>query len=146
MRSFNYIVICMVFFICSVGFNTRLGATPKEKAVAAKEEAQSQSKIHYGTPPIQEQKIALNPFFRLQSNGSKVWVERILVTFTMASPKNHLEYDFDSPTFRKMFYDLFQSGELETNIQAQAVAELKRQVGMNVKPAVEISRSVLIMR
>lgn len=146
MRSFNYIVICMVFFICSVGFNTRLGATPKEKAVAAKEEAQSQSNIHYGTPPIQEQKIALNPFFRLQSNGSKVWVERILVTFTMALPKNHLEYDFDSPTFRKMFYDLFQSGELETNIQAQAVAELKRQVGMNVKPAVEISRSVLIMR
>ena len=146
MRSFNYILICMIIFICSVGFNTRLGATSNEKARAAKDEAQSQGAIHDKTPPIQEQKIALPPFFRLQSNGSKVWVERILVTFTMALPKNHLEYDFDNPTFRNMFYDLFQLGELETNIQAQAVAELKRQVGMNVKPAVEISRSVLIMR
>ena len=95
---------------------------------------------------MQEHQIALAPFYRLQSYGSKAWIERILVTFTMAAPKNCLKYDFNDPTFRKMFFELLQSGEPEATIQAQAVAHLKRQVGMQIAPAVQISRSVLIVR
>jgi hypothetical protein len=97
-------------------------------------------------PPIQEQKIVLYPFFRLQKKGSKAWVERILVTFRMAVPKDSLTYDFNNPSFRKMLYDLLQSGEPETTIQAQAVASLNRQLEKNIDATAQISRSVIIVR
>ena len=109
-------------------------------------ETQTLGKMPEGPPPIQEHKIALAPFYRLRSNGSKTWMERILVTFTVAAPKDRLHRDIDNPTFRKIFYELLLSGEPEATIRAQAVDHLQKQVGMKVDPAVEISRSFLIVR
>lgn len=146
MRLFKHTLIYLTLLLCSVSVYSKVGAAPHEKAVALREVTRAQAEIPDGLPPIQEQEIALTPFFRLQSNGSKVWIERILVTFMVAVPKNCIKDNFDNPTFRKMIYDLLQLGEKGATIQTQAVAHLKRQEGMKVDPTVQISRSVLIER
>ena len=145
MRILNHIFIWSILFICSMGLASRLDAAAKEKAVTAND-AIPAAEIPDGSAPVQEQKLVISPFFRLQSNGSKVWVERILVTFMVAAPKNCLPDNLDNPALRKMIYDLLQLGELETTIQTQALAHVQRQTGMNVRPTVKISRSVLIVR
>lgn len=146
MHSFNYVLIYIILLICSVGLCTRVDATPNDKGMIASGATRAQVEVPDVSHLIQEHKITLSPFYLIQRNGSNVWVERILVTFTAALQNNSLKYDFDNPTFRKVFYNLMQSGESETIIQAQSVAELKRQIGMNVDPNVQISRSVLVMR
>lgn len=146
MRVMNHLLIFPLLLICSVAFCTRAEAAPTGKAVAVKGESQAPGETPGGSPPMQEHKIALAPFYRLQSNGSNVWVERTLVTLNITAPRNCLQQDFDNPTFRKMFYELLQSGEPEATIQAQAVNHVKRQGGMKDDPAVQISRSILIVR
>jgi len=135
MRILTHIFICLILFMCSMGLASKLdGAT------------RAHAEIPDGSPPVQEQKIAVSPFFLLQSHDSKVWVERILVTFMVATPKNCLPDNFDNPTLRKLIYDLLQSGEPAATIQNKAVAQVQQQTGMNVRPTVQISRSVLIVR
>jgi hypothetical protein len=73
-------------------------------------------------------------------------VERIIVTLVMAVPMNSLKHDLNSPTFRKIFYSLLQSGEPETTIKAQAIGSLNRHVGLKTDATVQISHSVLIVR
>lgn len=147
MRWLNLTLIFPMFFLCFVGgFLTGGDAAPPAKTAAVPGQSQTLGEMSEGLPPMQEHKIALDPFYRLQSNGSRVWMERILVTFTIEAPKNFLSQDFNNPVFRKMFYELLQSGEPEAIIQAQAVDRLKQQVGSKIDPAVQISRSVLIVR
>jgi hypothetical protein len=135
MRIFNHILICLILFLGSVGFTAGLDAATCAHA-----------EIPDGSPPIQEQKIAVSPFFRLHSNGSKVWVERILVTFMVTAPKACPPDDLDNPPLRKMIYDLLQSGQTSTTIQTQVSSHVQRQMGMKVRPSIQISRSVLIVR
>jgi hypothetical protein len=146
MRSYSVIGIALILSAVFGGFDIIANAAFKEKAPGSLETGSSQMEISGGTPPIQELKIVLHPFLRLQKKGAKVWVERILVTFLMAIPKDSLHYDFDNSVFRKMLYDLLQSGEPETTIQAKAVAGLHRQLEMDVDAAAQISRSVIIVR
>jgi hypothetical protein len=146
MRSHSILSIALILFGAFWGFDTSANAALGEKAVGALETVAGQQKITEGTPPIQEQMVVLYPFFRLQKKGDKVWVERILVTFLMTVPKDSLAYDFNNPSFRKMLYDLLQSGEPETTIQAQAVASLHRQLEKNIDATAHISRSVIIVR
>jgi hypothetical protein len=146
MRSHSIICIALILFGASWGFDISAKAALQEKGGGATETVQCQKNITDGTPPIQEQKIVLYPFFRLQKKDSKAWVERILVTFLVAVPKDSLTYDFNNPSFRKILYDLLQSGEPETAIQAQAVASLNRQFGKNIDATAQISRSVIIVR
>ncbi len=145
MRSPIIMFIALILLRTFCGVDISANAAFQEKAAEALETVQSQKEIQDGTPPIQEQKIILHPFFRLQKKGSKAWVERILVTFLMAVPKDSLTYDFNNPTFRKMLYDLLQSGESETTIQAKAVASLNRQLQKNIDTTAHISRSVIIV-
>jgi hypothetical protein len=142
------IIICMALILLGISWGVDISANAaiNEKAAGASETVQSQKEIPEGTPPIQEQKIVLHPFFRLQKKGSRAWVERIFVTFLMAVPKDSLTYDFNNPTFRRMLYDLLQSGEPETTIQAKAVAGLNHQLEMNIDATAQISRSVIIVR
>ena len=135
MRILNHTLIFLILFTSSMGFSSNLDAATRAHA-----------EIPDGPALIQEQKINVSPFFRLQSNGSKVWVERILVTFMVAAPQNVLPDSFNNPTLRKMIYDLLQSGEPAATIQTQAGAHVQRQTGMKVRPSVQISRSVLIVR
>jgi len=145
MRWLNHVLILCIFFLGSVmGFPLKGNAAPPAKDLAVQEP--SSADLPEGQPPMQEHKLALDPFYRLQSNGSRVWMERILVIFTLTAPQNNLQHDVNKPTFRKMVYELLQSGEPEATIQAQAVDRLKRQVGTEIDPAVQISRSVLIVR
>jgi len=135
MRILNCSLICLILFICSVVFASRLDGPTRAFAETPD-----------GPASIQEQKITVSPFFCLQSNGSKVWVERILVTFMVSASQNRLPDNLDNPTMRKMIYELLQSGEPPDTIQTQAVAHVQRQTGMKVSPTVQISRSVLIVR
>jgi hypothetical protein len=146
MRILNHVLIVLIFLICSVVFCPKLEAAPQERAMAANGATRAQAEVPDGPPRRQEQKIALTPFFRLRSNGSRVWVERILVTFLVAAPRNCLPKNFDNPTLRKMINDLIQSGEPAATIQTKAVAQVQRQTEMKVQPTVQISRSVLIVR
>jgi hypothetical protein len=146
MRSPSIIFIALILFGAFWGADISANAALPEKVEGAVETVQSQQQIAEGAPPIQEQQIVLYPFFRLQKKGSKAWVERILVTFRVAVPQDSLTYDFNNPGFRKILYDLLQSGEPETTIQAQAVASLNRQLNKNIDAIAQISRSVIIVR
>jgi hypothetical protein len=146
MRSHSIILIALILMGTLWGFDISANAALKEKVAGTLESVEGQKEISEGAPPIQEQKIILHPFFRLQKKGSKAWVERILVTFLMVIPQDSLKYDFNNPTFRKILYDLLQSGEPETAVQAQAVATLNRQLEKNIEATAQISRSVIIVR
>ena len=135
MRILNHILICLMLFLGSVGFTAGLDAATRAHV-----------EIPDGSPPIQKQKITVSPFFHLHSNGPKAWVERILVTFMVTEPKTCPPDDLDNPTLRKMIYELLQSGQPSTTIQTQVSAYVQRQMGMKVRPSVQISRSVLIVR
>jgi hypothetical protein len=145
MRSHSTILIVLIFLVTFSGFDISAHAALKEKVGGAPDTVEAQKKIQGGQPPIEEQKIVLHPFFRLQKKDSKAWVERILVTFLTAVPKDSLTYDFNNPTFRKILYDLLQSEESEANIQAQAVATLNRQLDKKIDATAQISRSVIIV-
>ncbi len=145
MRLVRSLLIFFLFWGLIGVFDTRADTPTEEKTAGELGAAWVHKKIVDAPPPIQEQEIALNPFFRLQKKGSKVWVERIILTFIMAVPKNSLQHDLNNPTLRKMFYDLLQSGESESTIQAQAAAGLNRHLGRNIDAAVQISRSILIV-
>jgi|GEM_PF-1237856 hypothetical protein len=96
--------------------------------------------------PLQEQRIVLDPFFQLRSKDSKFWIERIIVTFLTASPKEALKDALNGPAFRMKIYDLLQSEEPEPVIRDQILAGLGQQLGMRTKTTVEISRSIMIVR
>jgi hypothetical protein len=145
MRAHSIILIALIFLGTFAGFDGRVNAAPKEKVPAALESVEGKKEVQGGMPPIYEQKIILHPFFRLQKKDSKAWIERILVTFLMSAPKDSLTYDFNNPTFRKILYDLLQSGEPENNIKAQAVAMLNRQLEKKIDATAQISRSVIIV-
>jgi hypothetical protein len=146
MRSHSIILIVLIFLGTFWGFDISANAALQEKVAGALESVEGQKQMPEGTLPIQEQKIVLHPFFRLQKKDSKAWVERILVTFFVENPKDSLTYDFNNPTFRKTLYDLLQSEEPETTIQTQAVATLHHQLEKNIDATVHISRSVIIVR
>ena len=145
MRSHSIILIALIFLGTFLGFDSRANAALKEKVAGVLESVEGKKEIQESIPPIYEQKIILHPFFRLQKKDSKAWIERILVTFLMTVPKDSLTYDFNNPNFRKVLYDLLQSGEPEANIQAQAVATLNRQLEKKVDGTAQISRSVIIV-
>jgi hypothetical protein len=146
MRSASNILIFLICLGILLGFTTSADPALKEKLRVPPREVEVRGKTPDGPPPIQEQKIILDPFFTLRRNGSRVWVERIIVTLVIAVPKNCLQHDLNSPTLRKKLYSLLQTGEPETTIEAQALSYLNRQVGVKTNAAVQISRSVLIVR
>uniref|UniRef100_A0A7C3UX52 Uncharacterized protein n=1 Tax=Desulfobacca acetoxidans TaxID=60893 RepID=A0A7C3UX52_9BACT len=88
----------------------------------------------------------MDPFFQLRSKDSKFWIERIIVTFLTASPKEALKDALNGPAFRMKIYDLLQSEEPEPVIRDQILAGLGQQLGMRTKTTVEISRSIMIVR
>ncbi len=141
MRLKNVTFFLLIFIGVLVGVTVSANATP-----GAHELVQGQKEITNAVSSGQEQEIALSPFFLLRRKDSKVWIERIIVTFLMAPPKDYLKNDLNNPAFRKILYDLLQSEEPETVIQSQAMAGLNRQLGKNVAANVRISRSVIIVR
>ena len=146
MRSGSRILIFLIFLGIVLTFNSSAAPALNEKGTPGLGEVQAQKEIPDGPPPSQEQKIVLDSFFHLRENGSRVWVERIIVTLVMAVPMNSLKHDLNSPTFRKIFYSLLQSGEPEATVKAQAVDPLNRHMGLKTDATVQISYSVLILR
>lgn len=120
-------------------------AGPEEKLPGHQGAVQISKERAPGQPPIQEAGIALDPFFLIREKGSRVWVERIIVTIDLKMPKPAVKHDLNGPVFRQKFYDLLQSGESEDVIQTQAVAGLQRQLGMDAEAYVRLSRSILIV-
>jgi len=146
MRSNHITVIILILFGVFWVSAISAHATTREKVPGDQEPVQSQMEIpNDGSSSIQDQKIVLSPFYQLQRKDFKVWTERIVVTFLIALPQGNPKLDLNCPDFRKMLYEMLQSGESETAIQAQAVASLGRQSGMNIDGAVQISRSVMIV-
>jgi hypothetical protein len=145
MRSHSIILIALIFLGTFSGFDSRVNAAPPEKVAGTLESVEGKKEVQKGIPPLYEDKVILHPFFRLQKKDSKAWIERILVTFLMTVPKGSLTYDFNNPNFRKILYDLLQSGESEADIQAQAVATLNCQLEKKIDATAQISRSVIIV-
>ena len=146
MRVHSIIVMSLIFLGAIWSFPISAYATPKEKIAGAQEVMKGQKGTTDEVPSDKEHMMVLSPFFQLQKKDSKVWIERIIVTFLMTMPKDCHKHDLNSPTFRKMFYDLLQSEKPETAIQSQAVVSLSRELGMNIDATVQISRSVIIVR
>ena len=145
MRLHTLILISLIFLGGFGGVEVSANATPQEKA-GDQEAARVQEEVACTARLNQAQGIVLAPFFQLQRKDSKVWIERIIVTFLLAAPRDFQKYDLNNPAFRKMLYDLLQSDKPETAVQSQAAADLSQVLGMNIEAAVEISRSVIIVR
>ncbi|MFZ2087361.1 MAG: hypothetical protein WAU47_02195, partial [Desulfobaccales bacterium] len=108
--------------------------------------AQGNKTLSDGHPPLEELRLDLAPFFLFQQKGPHVWIERVIVTFLMAAPKNTLKYDINNSNFRKMIYELLHSGKPEPAVQDQAMDNLNRQLNINLETTMQISRSVIIVR
>jgi hypothetical protein len=53
-------------------------------------------------PRLQEQVIALDPFYLIRQKDAKVWVERIIVTLALTTPKPTVKHDLNGPMFRNI--------------------------------------------
>lgn len=143
MRLLNYLVIFAILGGGGWLFEIEAYAAHDAGATGAQGVVQAQKD---STAVEQAHKFVLPPFYQLQRKDSKIWMERILVTFLTAMPKDGLNDDLNNVNFRKMVYELLQSGAPAPTIQSQAVAGLSRQLGRAVEATVQISRSVIIVR
>jgi hypothetical protein len=141
----NNILISLVLLGMFSLFGITANAAPKEQVADAQELVQGPKEIRNDVPLNREERIVLSPFFQLRRKGSKIGIERIIVTLLMAMPTDCVKYDFNNPTFRKMFYDLLQSEKQESYIQSQFVANLSRQLKLDIDAAVQVSRSFIIV-
>jgi hypothetical protein len=139
------LLIFLISFVIAAFFGIKVHAAPNERVAVIQESVQGPKESNNAVPLNKEQEIVLSPFFQLQNKGSIIGIERIFVTLLMTMPKDSVKYDFNSPTFRKMFYDLLQSEKMEFDIQSQVVANLSRQFGFNINASVHVSRSFIIV-
>lgn len=146
MPAKNSIILLVVLSGFFLGFVVSADATLKTNAVERPELAQGNKTLPEGPPPLEELRLDLAPFFLFQQKGHHVWIERVIVTFMMAAPKNFLKYDVNNPSFRKMIYELLHSGKPEPAVQEQAMDNLNRQLNINLETTMQISRSVIIVR
>jgi hypothetical protein len=144
MRLNNIWIYLVLLWIASL-FGINVHAAPNEKVAIVQESVHYPKESNHTVPLNKDQEIVLSPFFQLQNKGSIIGIERTIVTLLMKMPKDSVKYDFNSPTFRKMFYDLLQSGRPEYDIQSQALANLTRQLGFTIDAAVQVSRSFIIV-
>jgi hypothetical protein len=144
MRLNNILISLVLLGIASL-FGIKVHAAPNEKVAMVQESVQYPKESNHTVSLHKGQEIVLSPFFQLQNKGSKISLERIIVTLLMKMPEDSVKYDLNSPTFRKMFYDLLQSGKPEYDIQSQALANLTRQLGFTIDAAVQVSRSFIIV-
>jgi hypothetical protein len=146
MRSISNLLMVLFWGAILAVLANNANAGPEEKMMGHLQAVQVPKEISAGPPPIQESAMALDPFFLIREKGSKVWVERIIVTISLTMPKPAVKHDLNGPLFRKKVYDLLQSGESEDIIHTQTVAGLHRQLGMDADADVHLSRSILIVR
>jgi hypothetical protein len=146
MRSINSLITLLLLGVVIAILANCAKAAPEAKMTEAQRAAQVIQTRADGTPPMQEQVIVLDPFYLIRQKDAKVWVERIIVTLALTTPKPTVKHDLNGPMFRTLFYDLIQSGKPEDSIQTQAVAGLHRQLGMDADAEVHLSRSILIVR
>jgi len=140
------IIILVVLSGFFLGFVVTADATLKTKPIERADSVQGNKTLSDGHPPLEELRLDLAPFFLFQQKGPHVWVERVIVTFLMAAPKNTLKYDINNSNFRKMIYELLHSGKPEPAVQDQAMDNLNRQLNINLETTMQISRSVIIVR
>jgi len=129
-----------------LALNGRATAPPDEKMERPPRGLQTRGEST-GTPlKMQRQNVTLDPFFLLGGEGAKAWVERIIITLQVAVEKNCPQIDLTGPNFRKALYDLLLSGQPEAAIKQQALASLNQQAKREAVAAIDISRSILIVR
>ena len=142
--------ITILVFLIALGafwsFAAVANAVLPEKGAEVQKQSQGPKAIPADSSLDKEKKIVLPPFFQPQKKDSRMWVERIIITFLMAMPKDLLKYDFNNPTFRKMLYDMLLSEEPDTAIKSQVLSSLNKQLGINVDATIQISRSTIIVR
>lgn len=121
-------------------------AAPEERLEKPLRGLQTRSESPGAPLKMRWQNVTLDPFFLLRGEGAKAWVERVIVTLQVAVEKNCPKIDITGPTCRKALYDLLLSGQPEVAIKHQALTSLNRQAKMEAVAAIDISRSILIVR
>ena len=143
LKKLMILLVILVGTFCGLASSA---AVPPKATIGVEGPAvvQGPKKIPDGLPPLEEHRVDLAPFFLLQQKGPHVWLERVIVRFMMAAPKDSLK-DVHSPNFRKIIYELLHSGKPAAQVQEKAVAGLNRQLNMNLEATVQVSRSVIIV-
>jgi hypothetical protein len=129
-----------------LALNGRATAAPDEKMERPPRGLQARGESTKAPLKMQRQNVTLDPFFLLRGEGAKAWVERIIITLQVAVEKNCPQIDLTGPNFRKALYDLLLSGQPEAVIKQQALASLNQQAKREAVAAIDISRSILIVR
>ena len=142
--------ITILVFLITLGafwnFAAVAEAVPQEKGAEVQKQARGLKATTEDSSLDKDKKIVLPPFFQPQKKDSRMWIERIIITFLMAMPKDLPKYDFNSPTLRKMLYDMLLSEEPDTAIKSQVLSSLNKQLGINIDATIQISRSTIIVR
>lgn len=137
-----FLIILGIFTVLSSKGN----AAPKEKSKELTRGLETRS-AGLNTPPDRPwQNVTLDPFFILRGEKGKVWVERIIVVLQITVERVSPKLDVTGPSIRTALYDLFRSGQPETNIKKQALASLNQQAKRKAVTTMNISRSILIVR
>ncbi len=126
MRPPNTIIVFLIALGACWSLVAGASAALQEKGAEVQKQAQGQ-KVITADSLDKEKQLVLPPFFQPQKKDSRIWIERIIITFLMAMPKDLLKYDFNNPTFRKMLYDMLQSEEPDTAIKFQVLSSLNKQ-------------------
>jgi hypothetical protein len=140
------LMISLVIFVgVFYGLASSAAVPPKATlGVEGPEVLQGPKKIPDDLPPLEEHREDLAPFFLLQQKGPHVWLERVIVRFMTAAPKDSLK-DLNNPNLRRIIYELLHSRKPEAMLQEQVVAGLNRQLNMDLEASVQVSRSVIIV-
>ncbi len=142
------VIIFMVLFLWGgILLVSPAGGNPPSSENSPRQAGKSNSLVDgpQDPPPVEEQEVALEPFFFIRQKGRKLWVERVLVTLALPRSKN-TTHNLQSPAFRKMIYELLHSEEPESYVATQAVNGLPRYLGRELNARGHITRSVVIVR
>ncbi|MDI6852509.1 MAG: hypothetical protein QME75_02740 [Deltaproteobacteria bacterium] len=94
-------------------------------------------------PVAVRQIVTLEPFYLIQEQGEKVWIERVIMTF-MLDHSQKLSIYAGHPEQRSMLFDILASESDQDCLPAKVKAAMNKALGIPVISSVHLSRSFLL--
>lgn len=89
------------------------------------------------------QVMTLEPFYLIQEQGNKVWIERVIMTLKLEHSQK-ISIDPDHPKQRSMLFEILASESEPGALPAKLQAAMNQALGVPVISSVHLSRSFLL--
>jgi hypothetical protein len=88
--------------------------------------------------------MTLEPFYLIQEQGDKVWIERVIMTFKLDQSQK-VSIDPDHPKQRSMLFDILASESEPDALPAKVQTAINQALGIPAISSVHLSRSFLLL-